>query len=693
MTNKLTVEHLQRRAIVYVRQSTPAQVLLHKESRLRQYKLADYAQQLGFTEVETIDDDLGRSGSGLVQRPGFQRLVAEVCAGSVAAVFCLEASRLARNGRDWHHLIDLCALVGALLIDPEGIYDPRLSNDRLLLGLRGSMSEFELNVLRQRSLGAIRQKAQRGEYRFRLPVGFFWTEDSKIELDSDLRVQNAIRLVLRKFEELGSARQVFLWCRAENITLPSIGYRGNRNADWIVPRKHTILSMLKNPCYAGAYAYGRTESRTVVDAGRARKTEGHKKPLKDCIVLLRDHHPGYIFWDEFERNQKLLARNAHMNSRMSVQAGRGGRSLLAGKLRCRRCGHMLGVHYLGAKRQVVRYQCLNEMNQCISFGGTRPEQAVSSEILKVVQPYAIDAALQATDQIRQQQDGRLRALEMELEQAKYEARLAARRYESVDPDNRLVASELESRWNATLKHIQHLEDDLDRAKTRSTTAPTVGRDQLLWLADNLPAIWDAPATDARLRQRIVGILIHEIVVDVDDETSQVILVVHWMGGRHSEIQVAKQKSGQNSRCTPSKAIDVIRQMASFYHDRDIALTLNRLRIKTGTGETWNEARIRAARSHQNIPCYKAEEMDRSTVLSQEAAARQLGVSATLIRRLVELNILPAAQILPGAPWQIKAADLSSSTVIQAALKLKRRESLATRPAAEESTLFVCLDSE
>jgi hypothetical protein len=315
----------------------------------------------------------------------------------------------------------------------------------------------------------------------------------------------------------------------------------------------------------------------------------------------------------------------------------------------------------------------------------RPERAVSTEILKVVQPHAIDAALQATEQLQQQHDARIRALDMELEQAKYEARLAARRYEAVDPDHRLVVSELESRWNATLKHVRQLEDDLDRAKAQSTAAPTVRRDQLLWLADNLPAIWEAPSTDSRIRQRIVGILIHEIVVDVDDETSEVMLVIHWTGGRHSEIRVAKQKSGQNSRCTPLEAIEIIRQMASLYPDGEIALTLNRLRIKTGTGHTWNEGRIRAVRSHQNISCYKPEGQDHGIVLNQEAAARKLGVSATLIRRLIELNILPAQQILPGAPWQIKASDLSSSRVVQAALKLKRRESLTTRPAVEELT--------
>jgi DNA invertase Pin-like site-specific DNA recombinase len=683
MINKLTPAHLQRRATIYVRQSTPAQLLLNRESRIRQYKLADYAQELGFTDVETIDDDLGRSGSGLVERPGFERLVTGVCAGNVGAVFCLEASRLARNGRDWHHLIDLCGLVGTLLIDPEGIYDPRLSNDRLLLGLRGSMSEFELNVLRQRSLGAIRQKAQRGDLRVRLPVGFYWTE--RIELDPDLRVQNAIGLVFRKFEELGSARQVLLWFWEEHITLPTIGYRANQNVQWIKPLKHAVLSILKNPCYAGAYAFGRTESRTNVLEGRAHKTQGHKKPRSAWMVLIHDHHPGYISWEQYERNQKLLAGNAHMNSRMSVQSGRGGTSLLAGKLRCRRCGHMLRVFYVGGHRK-LRYQCLNETTQCISFGGRRPEQAVSAAILEVVQPRAIDAAFKAFKQIHQKRADRLQALTMELEQARYEARLAARRYEAIDPENRLVASELETRWNTSLSRVRQLEQNLENAEVESPAIPAIGTDELLRLAQDLTVIWDASSTDSTIKQRIVGILIQEIIVDVDEATNEVLLFVRWAGGRHSELRVAKHKRGQNGRCTPLEAIDVLRQMAAQYADGEIALTLNRLRLKTGTGNTWNETRVRSLRSQLKIVHQSSQQNDITSRLNLEATAKRLRVSGTVVRRLIKLRILPAAQVVAGAPWQIAVNDADCPAVVQAALRLQRREGLP-EPHRHETPLL------
>ena len=669
MTNKITPEHLQRKAIVYVRQSTPAQLLMNRESRIRQYKLADYAAELGFSQVETIDDDQGRSGSGLVERPGFQRLVTEVCAGNVGAVLCLEASRLARNGRDWHHLIDLCGLVGTLLIDLEGIYDPRLSNDRLLLGLRGSMSEFELNVLRQRSLGAIRQKAQRGELRVRLPVGFCWNE--KVELDPDLRVQNAIRLVFGKFEELGSARQVLLWLWEEQITLPTIGYTANKSAQWTKPLKHAVLSILKNPCYAGAYAFGRTESRTRVLDGRARKSQGHKKPRSEWMVLIRDHHPGYISWEQYERNLKLLSGNAHMKSRMTVQSGRGGASLLAGKLRCRRCGHMLRVFYVGGYRK-LRYQCLNEITQCISFGGRRTEQAVSAAILEVVQPHAIDAALKAVEQIDRRCQDRLQALRMELEQARYEARLAARRYEAIDPENRLVAAELEARWNASLCRVQQLEQDFQRAGIDAPATPAVGADELLRLAQDLSVVWDNPATDACIKQRIVGILIQQIVVDVDEATDEILLFIHWTGGRHTEMRVAKHQRGQNGRRTAPEAMDVIRQMAAQYSDGEIALTLNRLRLKTGTGNTWNETRVRSVRSQLKLGRQNGARNDNS-ILNLKAAAKLLKVSDTVVRRLIQLKVLPATQVVVGAPWQITRTDADCAAVIQAAQQLQRRE--------------------
>ena len=692
MTHKLTPTHLQRRAIVYVRQSSPSQLLHNRESQMRQYNLANYARELGFTEVETIDEDLGRSGSGLVDRPGFQRLVAEVCEGQVGAVFCLEASRLARNGRDWHHLIELCGLIEAVLIDPEGVYDPRLSNDRLLLGLRGTMSEFELSVLRQRSLEAIRQKARRGELKFCLPVGFCWALSSAIELDPDLRVQNAIRLVFQKFQQCGSARQALLWFREEQVTLPAVGY-GSKNQQiyWKLPLYHTILAILTNPMYAGAYAFGRTEVRTKVSRGRARRTEGHRKPQDQWTVLIRDHHSGYITWERFEANQKILAENAHMKSRMGRQSGRGGRSLLVGLIRCHRCSRMLRVHYLGKNRKEMRYQCINgHINQgvpkCISFGGVRVDQAVSDEILKVVQPVAIDAAIRAAGQKVQQQSERVRVLELELEQARYEARIAGRRYESVDPDNRLVASELEARWNASLYRVKDLESKFDQIRRESSAEPVIDKEGLLRLAEDLPTVWASASTDLALKQRIIRILVEEIVADVDEQAQEVHLVMHWAGGRHSELRVPKLRTGHHSRCTKAEAVDIVRQMAGSYADEQIALTLNRMGLRTGAGNTWNEARVRSLRQYLKLPVCRAEQ--RAGWLTLQGAAEQLGVSPSVVRRLIERKILPATQIVSGAPWQIDAKDVILGEVIQAAMALKNRDRRLRKQSGDDGTLLL-----
>jgi DNA invertase Pin-like site-specific DNA recombinase len=372
MNPKLTAERLRRCAVIYVRQSSPTQLAQNHESRRRQYGLVGLARELGFSNTEVIDDDLGRSGSGLVERPGFERLAARVCSGEVGTVFCIEASRLARNGRDWHHLIELCGMVGAVVVDPDGVYDPALINDRLLLGLKGTMSEFELNLIRQRSLEAARQKARRGELQFRLPVGYCWTQDGKIETDPDRRVQQAIELVLTKINELGSARQVLLWFRDERINLPSITFdKFGEKVIWKLPVYHSILTIFGNPIYAGAYAFGKTGVRTKVINGRAHKTDGHKKAREEWMVLIRDHHPGYITWEQYERNQVILAENTHRKYPAQRKSGRGGRALLAGLLRCRRCGRMLHVTYSGSQGGVVRYHCRGGTSTTVKPGAFR----------------------------------------------------------------------------------------------------------------------------------------------------------------------------------------------------------------------------------------------------------------------------------------------------------------------------------
>jgi DNA invertase Pin-like site-specific DNA recombinase len=692
MNSKISADHLKRRAIVYIRQSSPGQVIHNQESQRRQYGLADHARKLGFQQVEIIDEDLGRSGSGQVERPGFQHLVAEVCTGHVGAVLCIEASRLARNGRDWHHLIELCGLVRAIVIDPDGVYDPGILNDRLLLGLKGTMSEFELNLLRQRSLEAIRQKARRGELQFRLPIGFRWTHNGKVEIDPDRRVQEAVHLVFKKMTELGSARQVLLWFRGEKTNLPSLVVETpGRDVVWKLPVYNTIWHMLRNPMYAGAYAFGKTESRTKVIDGRARKSDGHFKSRDTWMVLIRDHHPGYISWEQFERNQTMLSDNAHMKSRMEPKAGRGGRSLLAGLLRCRRCGRMLHVAYSGAHGEVPRYHCRGaQINHgtdwCISFGGLKPDRAVAAEILKAVEGNAIEAALEVAARAAEQQSQRHRALSLELEQARYEARLAARRYEAVDPDNRLVAGELEARWNSALSNVGQLEQRLRDNELPANVGRIPDKETLCSLAQDLPAVWNSPATDMRLKQRIVRILVEEIIADVDDAACEIVLLIHWTGGRHSELRMKKNLTGRHSRCTDLETIEVLRRMSGRFPDDQIAATLNRLGLKTGTGNTWNEGRVRSVRSYHELPACNDTLVPRQTVTLEEASER-LGISHKVVRRLIESNKIPATQVVPWAPWEIPIDAIESVDVVQEVARAKRRPRNLTASTGPSMPMF------
>jgi DNA invertase Pin-like site-specific DNA recombinase len=691
MNPRLTVERLARRAIVYVRQSSPGQVIHNQESQRRQYGLADRARELGFSNVTVIDDDLGRSGSGFMERPGFQRLVAEVCSGEVGAIFCIEASRLARNGRDWHHLIELCGMTGTVVVDPDGVYDPSMINDRLLLGLKGTMSEFELNLLRQRSLEAIRQKARRGELRILLPVGFCWTPAGKIEIDPDRRVQQALHLVFSKMMELGSLRQVLLWFRREKMCLPAVVKGPGENMVWKLPVYNTIRHIVLNPMYAGAYVFGKTESRTKVVDGRARKSAGHFKSPGSWTVLIRDHHPGYILWEQYERNQETIAANSNMRSRMLRKAGRGGRALLSGILRCRRCGRMLHVIYTGTRGNVPRYQCNGaQINHgegwCISFGGLRVDEAAAQEVLDAISGNAVAAALDAADQLRTQRQQQRSALELQVEQARYEAQLSARRYDAVDPDNRLVAAELEFRWNAALQKARELEDRLQEFDAGVGSVPMPDKEVLMSLAQDLPAVWNAPTSDMRLKQRIVRILIQEIVVDVNEKDHEVVLLIHWAGGRHSELRVKKNRSGEHTRCTSLEAIEVIRQMAIGHTDEQIAITLNRLGLQTGTGNSWNEQRVHSARRYHQLPAFDPSQAN--TFVTLEQAAERLGVSANSVRRMIQRKILPASQIVPFAPWQIAIEALGSDRIQRAVKSIKDGvRSPQTQAATEQQVIF------
>jgi excisionase family DNA binding protein len=508
-----------------------------------------------------------------------------------------------------------------------------------------------------------------------LPAGYCWAPNGKIEIDSDRRVQQAIRSVFERFAALGSARQVLMEFRSQGIQLPvHHPDPAGSSIQWRLPVYHTVLRILTNPVFAGAYAFGKTESRTAVVEGRARKTVGHQKPVEEWGVLIKDHHPGYICWEQFERNQLALRENNFMCTGNGRKAGRGGRGLLTGLLRCRQCGRMLYTYYTG-RGDLVRYACrgvriVHGGQSCISFAGAKPEQRVAAEILRAVEGNAVEAALQAAERAEQQKQMRLDALSLELEQARYQARLAERRYQSADPENRLVTGELEARWNAALSHVAALEATLQTAETSLDAVAIPDKSSLLRLAADLESVWHASGTDFSLKQRIIRTLIEEIIVDIDQTANQVVMLIHWCGGRHTELRITKPKSGEHSHKTAVEAVEVVKQMAGLYPDDVIASTLNRLGFSTGYGNTWRKHLVCSLRSKLSLPTYDPNNAQAEATLTAEQAAERLGVSMRTVRELLSSKLLAGTQVVKFAPWRIPVEALNATAVVERVQRIR-----------------------
>ncbi|MFZ3180048.1 MAG: recombinase family protein [Methylocystis silviterrae] len=676
--SKIAPDHLARAAFVYVRQSTAYQVANNLESQRRQYALVERARQLGWNDVQLIDDDLGKSGGGTV-RPGFQKLLAAICEGRVGAVVSLEASRLARNGRDWHTLLEFCGLVGTLIVDEDAAYDPRSPNDRLLLGMKGTMSEMELSVFRQRSIEAMRQKARRGELHLTVAVGYLKTDDDRIEKDPDRRVQDGILLVFRKFAELQSVRQVLLWFRQENVLVPAIMQgRGKCPIEWKAPVYHTLYHVLTNPVYAGSYAYGRRGTRVTIEGGRKRiMRDNLRRNWKDWEVLIHDHHEGYISWAEFERNQHLIADNANGKSYMGRGSVRRGEALLPGLFRCARCGRRLHIQYTGKGGNTQRYICRGAFSakaadNCIGFGGMRVDRHVAQEVLDRLQPLGIEAALAAMEAQTERQGDKRQQIENAIQQAQYEAARARRQYDAVDPDNRMVAGELERRWNEKLLQLRDLEMQLEEFN-RAKEAPALSAEdhaRLMTLGKDLVKAWNSQGASNETRKKIIRLLIEEIVVDVVGET--LALVIHWQGGDHTEMTVKKNKVGQTRWTVAADVVDLVRVLARQLPDQAIAAILNRSGKLTGRGAAGTRAHVCGLRNTNGIPVYREGERVERGEITLDEAADVLQVSRATVYRLVTSGLLPAEQLCPGAPLIIRHDDAQQDGVRREADARRRR---------------------
>lgn len=665
--HKIQPGHLGRKAIVYVRQSSERQVRENVESQKLQYAMVEKARSLGWSHVEVIDTDLGCSAStGAKRRDGFERVVTQVSLGEVGIIFSYELSRLSRTDKDWCQLFEICPLVDTLVADEQHVYDLSIADDQLVIGIKGSISVMELRTLRARLVRGQEEKAKRGELIKNLKPGYVLDVDGKVVKDPNKRVQDAIMLVFDRFRAAGTVRQTFKWFHEENVELPVNRFRhGKRTLGWQLPTLAFVRDVLSNPIFAGAYVYGRRTTKTVIENGRVVKRMGAVLAPKQCRVFIPDHHPAYISWDAFEENQRMISRNTIRDAKgETTPAPRSGQGLLMGLLRCGRCGRKLHVRYWGKGGTAGRYLCVGDFpaggKYCLGFGAVRVDRKIVDEVLNVVSPLGIQASLEAARQYAIQGQERRRAILNQLEQVRYEERRAYEQYNEVDPRNRLVAAELERRWNAKLEDVEALEKRLAQLDAESGELDEGQKRDIMQLGQDFSRVWNSEHCPPELKKRIVRTVIEEIVVDLDDATQTLSFVVHWKGGTHTRIEMFKPPSAKQHK-TAQEDLDIIRAMAVRYGDDEIARVLSKLGRKTGKGKRWSEQRVYSARRTYGIDGQK-----RSTphpeILNQARAAKHCGVSNTAIERLVSAGVLPMTQLAPFAPWEIRKSDLETSPV-------------------------------
>ena len=667
MNPKISEQQQSKPAYIYVRQSTLAQVRHHQESTERQYALRKKALELGWSEtsIRILDRDLGVSGAHTTGRADFKTLVADVSMGQVGAVFALEASRLARSNVDWHRLLELCALTRTLVIDEDGSYDPADFNDGLLLGLKGTMAQAELHFLRARLLGGKLNKAQKGELRFPLPVGFCHDEDGHIVPDPDEEVRGAVSLVFRLFRETGSAFAVVQNFARRALRFPKRAYGGAWNGKLVWGRlTHTrVLCMLKNPSYAGVYVFGRYQYHQKISTTGEIQKKMRAVPMPDWRVQLRQHHDGYISWDEFLENGKRLEKN-RTNGEATMLSGpaREGLALLQGLLLCGNCGHAITVRYTGNGGIYPTYLCNRQRREglatkdCMSFHCDLLDAAVSEEVLKALRPAELEPALAALRELEVRDQAILRQWQMRLERAEYEVALAERRYQECNPANRLVANTLEHRWNETLLHLQDLKKqaaEFQRKEARIFTPEQKAR--VLALARDFPRLWHAPSTQAKDRKRMLRLLIKDITVNKLIEQRQLSVHLRWQGGACTDlfVQIPPSAAGRHRYCSP--IVDRIRDLACSLLDAQIADRLNREGCTSAKGKSYTAKMIRWIRWRYQIPLATLKKSEELTV---QQVAKQFGVSDGVVYYWVEHNVIQARRLNPGMPcWiTLTAAD-------------------------------------
>lgn len=673
-----TPDQLRRTALIYVRQSSPGQVLRNIESQERQYELVERAVSLGWRreQVVVIDEDLGLSGSEATKRSGFQRLVADVALGHVGVVVGIEVSRLARRNADWYNLMDLCALTDTLIADGDGVYHPADYNSRLVLGLKGTIAEAELHLIRGRLAAGRRHKAAKGELRLLLPVGLDYDDAGAVVLSPDESVRAAIAEVFRRFAELTSARQVVLSLRADGLKLPQRA-PGTARTTWRDARYRAVHEILVKPAYAGAYVFGRTRGDKTVEVTGRVLTRVRAVARDRWEICIRDHHAGYIDWDAYVANQARLAANRRPTRGDGGGAPREGSALLAGLARCGRCGRMMQVGYWGGAGKLSAYACCRAATEtassavCQRVGGRRVDQAVVAAVFEALEPASLDATAKALAETEAEHRQGLVAFEAAVERARYGAERARRQFDAVEPENRLVVRGLEAAWEERLGEVARSEAALaDKAAHRPVS---LSEDELAWLhraGADLRAVFDAETTTMAERKQLLRVVIDEVTITVDPDTKAAALRTCFEGGAIVSRSVAPPRKGWHIPATNEDTVELVRRLAEAYDDTRIAQVLSRQGRKTATGLDFTRERVNALRQGRGIPAGPRRtgddgDDDKASVMSLTEARRELGVSDATIYRWLRDGFITGTQLTPGGPWHLRVdAELRAKTAPQ-----------------------------
>jgi DNA invertase Pin-like site-specific DNA recombinase len=647
-TSKIQAQHLNRLALVYIRQSTPKQVQVNQESTRRQYELAEKAHLFGWPQplIKVIDDDLGLSGATSDHRVGFQHLVASISMGEVGLVLVTEVSRLSRLNSDWHRVIELCAVFQTLIADEDGVYDPRDPNDRLVLGLKGTLFAAELHILRARMHGSLLNKARHGELALRLPVGYRRQHDGTVILDPDDQVRGTLQILFEQFIHLRSARAVQRYFYQHEIQMPRLIQQGLDYGKliWVKPTYQMIQQVLTSPVYAGVFVYGRC--KTVVAPGDPPVVKIHRLLMEEWDIAIPGIYPAYIPYDQYVKNRQVLRDNMYNFKYKGRGAVREGRGLLQGILFCGRCGRRMTPTY---GSDYLTYICRRERltyaaPQCQTFSMRYLDQAISDVFLQAVQPAQLETMLAALGVLEQERQSLDRQWQLRLERLRYQVQLAQRQYDAVDPDNRLVARELEKRWNDALVSLEELEKDYILAQ-RTDLAPLAEADRqaVRELATDLPALWSASTTTATDRKRLLRLVVQEVTLKADSETRSASFTVTWSGGTTTTHSVTCPPMGWHC-VTDANLVQRIRELAPTYPDHQIAKLLNTEEVRTRTGKEWTYVRVHSIRKQHHIPTNCPIDPTNTAprgdgLVSVKTAAQMLNISPALVHLWSKMGIL------------------------------------------------------